>query len=523
MCVLYLNYCILTRCFHRSANSESCTAHHNVNLVVIEGDKCSGKSEIANYFYAAAQQRKLRSFFLTALEEDSTLPYSTLVKLYVKLLNNREDELEKKNAHIKKVLCKTYPQLVNDPELLDTYFDKLQCIVTTVLCANFGSEPREVAVLCPSRKQLYGACEYAAAILWDVIWVLTETAPTALVLEDFHFVDIMSKEWLLRMNTLKVPVVMMITQRIFTRDENFAEADEGPSAVCECGPVCVCKYKYRFNRYGKIFMNNLLSSKRLMSIPSSSKNLSTSHTTRFTLGSLSMEQTRKIVEFVLYPESACAELPNVDHDRLVNVIRILANGNPHWTFAHASLAKGRVDTFVESLTDELSDDTSFASWPRNAQTLDSPRPPSPPGGDSPSAGSKRLIHLKSHVLSVMNSLTATQNTTIKFASVLGNDFSSTILMAFLPQQSQDCLMASLSVLEELMLVKRSSGIDAAYFHFVTPQVRQIVYDLIPPRYIRMIQYFYHCILTYLCHSDVKTLHEKCAAVCVALTSVPPNM
>lgn len=453
---------------------------YDVEVIVIEGEKCCGKSEIARKFQTLAENHKLRTYTVIVEESDSTVPYSTLVKVFLALLNCSTADKDHKEGVMKRLLCTTFPQVEKNDVLLNEYFDQLSLIVQSASSASANILDLNSVCACPLRMRLY-SCVGTDEVLMSVIVSLMELVPTALIVENFHFSDLVSKSKLMSVRKLKVPAAILFTQRTFSLDEGFADDDQGPNRKCQCGPVCVCQYKTRFNRYGKVFASAHVHIQETITPSKPQKKLM--HVRRFKLGPLSLQQVWKVTDLVINSDGG-KRMSEADFDKLVTVIRSLSEGNPHWVYAYAKFAKGQNGQIVEELQNLISDDGSTSSWARTSSSSRSPSPTQTSADSPPMIGKKS--YLKKHVLGVMNSLTAIQSTALKFASVLGYEFSSELLSAFLPPQSQDSLNHTLSLLETLMLIQRSTFTDLISFRFVTPQVRQIVYDLVPPRYTSQI-------------------------------------
>ena len=476
-----------------------------MQYVLIEGPIGTGKTGIAQYGYQVSVQHKVRCVFVTASAEDSLVNYGLFRELFLSLVGDESfTTQEEQQKTIVSLLRRAYPTL-NDKKLLTDKFPlvRLALQLSWYLCMddNGGFFAVPVRSLPPLKRlaaenMSYLAPMEAAGIANALLETLLQGLPTTIVIDDVHHCDPLTWEVLYLMTRCKLPILLLLTALPSTLDRNKIVACRGGAmdekmsssghgsaiGIFGCMSRSLSNYRKKMlSRTSRIMPSAPLEScwhDQGASEGADRSALSQWIPTRpngtvLSISLLSLEQIRAILE-------GC--LPQVE-DMLVELVHSISSGHPVWVMSLSCyIFRFGVVSFMASVHKAGYLSLTAVEGSSAGAGNGAANEPSYSVGseyDSP------LLH--SYIVSVVDTLPKHEQIVIKYAAVIGVNFSENVLLDIIEQgiipRGEDAasfLRHTLSELEERCFIVNMSPCDNIY-KFQSRRLRDIVYGLMPPR------------------------------------------
>jgi class 3 adenylate cyclase len=463
------------------------------NVIVLLGMSGTGKSTAAQYFKQSALRRKLRTAFVQCRMEDETTPYSIVRKMFWEVAGRKKYDTDEKK---RKLVENLMNQAVSDSFVeFDSPVEERIVAMNEILVdgikrgghsnvSNFndhavkqlptkvdGANKMELlsarasasarysdAVLAemnfqaheePTPEFLWANPEETAACIVALMKVLLSNHPSyyAVVVEEGHYCDECSWFLLLQIQRNKMKIVMLLTVQSATVS---ISGDSG-------------KHASTHNHHlsgGKARRHSLGSAEQelAVTIKTARANMSTKgqlfqqcqsfksimdnkeYTTVIEMKELNLTEVNQVLKVV----TGRADL---DKKVVSNVLEI-TSGNAFWVKAIAKFIKEFGEADFEKQKD----------------------------GGTTSDALKNLIIIR------MEKLTSEQQLVVKYASVLGQEFTVRTLAAVLPDTVVPHLSQSLAALIEMGFIFCLEEAPLAIYGFHNMLTRDTIYDILPPRY-----------------------------------------
>lgn len=441
-------------------------------LIIIQGAKAMGKTMHVKYLLNLAHQHKIRNIYLCASAANQLDDYSFMKDFIYELIMLNQypfaTDMEQRYT-LERILAVAYPCMLDKSKSLKYLSDIFQfswsSSVDLKLKMQQGKASDQVSI-CKWR------CRWLTKpvqedVLCSVIKVLIGDVPTVVILENCHIIDKLSRSELINLKTMQAPILCVMTEQSYDIHETYVDIQQGPVRKCICGENCLCNLRYRFNKYGVLFKNDEIIAAKTANItprPEATK----SNCVTLKIPPLSLAQTRAILVHSL--DGSDGEVT----DELVDVVMNACGGNPYWTYeVGVFIQKASVSTFLRSLesSTETSESRTLSSSHNSSSFITS-------GRHSAKLHSR---YLKYHLISVMESLSGSEIIVLKYASIFGIEFFSNIVKSIIPEKFREQFEDTLSSLESKQFISKDISSNVKY-EFSTALMRQIIYDMTPPRY-----------------------------------------
>lgn len=508
-----------------------------MKYIVVHGQQGTGKSEVAKYFRRLSLQHKVRCFYIKAVEDDLVLEYGVFRRLFISLLGpNAFRTTSEEQRSIISLLKITYPHLP-DKVLMTLKFPVIKDILGLQWDLNYlngalvGVPEKMVAKAYQQIRQSYFSKYKDNTMMSDMIRSLLMNIPTTIIIDDAHFCDTLTWRELSFITSADLPLVTLLTMRppplsyeeieqLIHQETNYVVSQETPNVLPPNKSKAMDKYG---SLIGRFFRNEnrvhpsaraeeqtlrRLAASNTFTPPtpaaSACQHLVTSNPngTLLKIGPLSRDQISNILISVLSRDDISPEL--------IDIVLEVSSGNAFWARSIAEyVSQFGYEAFIRSVgvtahhldekvnaddTESVTvDDKSISphSHPSNYAITPSFRKHGALNfADKTLRKSMKpdieheSNHLRLYIVSLVDQLSISDSTILKYASLIGVSFCSQILKQILPQsfQKSDTLESSLISLEERgFIIKLNS--EGTIYHFQNHRFREIVYDFTPPRFV----------------------------------------